>query len=164
LANGKALGPDKILNAILKNLPTQFHSLLYQFFLQCYKQCQIPQSWKTSLTILLYKKEDPIELPNHIPIALANTIYKLFTSTLTSIFSTSRETHQILQSSQEGFEQERSTKRQIQTIIAALEDFEFTNQDTYILYFDFKNAFGSIDHAKLLALMEDLGYPTDAIN
>ena len=27
----------------------------------------------------------------------------------------------------------------------------------------FKNAFGSIDHARLLAIMVDLGYPTDAV-
>jgi hypothetical protein len=35
LANGKALGPDKIPNAILKHLTSQFHDLLYYFFLQC---------------------------------------------------------------------------------------------------------------------------------
>jgi hypothetical protein len=34
----------------------------------------------------------------------------------------------------------------------------------HILYIDFKNAFGSIDHARLLAIMADLGYPQDAIN
>ena len=39
------------------------------------------------LTFLLYKKRNPTLLTNHIPIALANTIYKLYTSTLTSILS-----------------------------------------------------------------------------
>ena len=34
----------------------------------------------------------------------------------------------------------------------------------YLLYIDFKNTFGSIDHARLLAIMADLGYPQDAIN
>jgi hypothetical protein len=33
-----------------------------------------------------------------------------------------------------------------------------------LLYIDFKNAFGSIDHAQLLAIMANLGYPQDAIN
>ena len=58
---------------------------------------------------------------------------------------------------------ERGTSRQLQTIIAALEDAHFTNQDIYILYTDFKNAFGSIDHARLLAIMADLGYPTKEV-
>ena len=72
--------------------------------------------------------------------------------------------HQILHDSQEGFRAERSTARQLQIIIAALEDARFTNQAIYVLYIDFKNAFGSINHARrLLAIMKDLGYPHDAV-
>ena len=109
------------------------------------------------------QKGDPSLLTNHRPIALANTIYKLFTSTLTLILSAYGEKHQILHDSQEGFKAERCTSRQLQLLIAALEDAEFTNQDIYLLYIDFKNAFGSIDHARLLAIMKDLGYPEDAV-
>jgi hypothetical protein len=32
------------------------------------------------------------------------------------------------------------------------------------MYIDFTNALGFIDHAKLLAIMSDLGYPQDGIN
>jgi hypothetical protein len=39
-----------------------------------------------------------------------------------------------------------------------------TQQDIYLLYIDLKNAFGSIDHARLLAIMADLGFPQDTIN
>jgi hypothetical protein len=164
LGNNKAPGPDNIPNSILKNIPDQFHDLLFLLFQQCYKQQQIPTSWKTSLAILLYKKSDPSILTNHRPIALANTIYKFFTSTITAQLANYGEKHQILQNSQEGFRQERCTSRQLQTLIAALEDSRLTQQDIYLLYIDFKNAFGSIDHARLLAIMADLGYPQDAIN
>jgi hypothetical protein len=164
LGNNKAPGPDNIANSIIKNLPQHFHDLLFLMFLQCYKQQQIPTTWKTSLTILLYKKADPTILTNHRPIALANTIYKLFTSTITAQLANYGEKHQILQNSQEGFRQERCTSQQLQTLIAALEDSKFAHQDIYLLYIDFKNAFGSIDHARLLAIMADLGYPQDAIN
>ena len=145
-------------------MPPRFHKLLFLFFKHCYKQKQIPASWKTSLTVLLYKKGNPSLLTNHRPIALANTIYKLYTSTLTSILSAYGERHQILHDSHEGFRAERGISRQLQVLIAALEDARFTNQDIYIIYIDFKNAFGSIDHARLLAIMKDLGYPNDAIH
>lgn len=46
----------------------------------------------------------------------------------------------------------------------ALQDAKFNNQDIYLLYIDFKNAFGSIDHAQLLKIMINLGYPLNAIN
>jgi hypothetical protein len=163
LTIGKIPGPDQIPNIILKQMPPKFHSLLFLFFSHCYKQHKIPASWKTSLTILLYKKGNPTQLTNHIPIALANTIYKLFTSTLTSILSAYGEQHQILHDSQKGFRSERCTSRQFQLLIAALEDARFTNQDIYLLYIDFKNAFSSIDHARLLTIMADLGYPEDAV-
>ena len=144
-------------------MPDSFHRILFLFFTHCYKLKQIPASWKISLTILLYKKGDPSLLSNHRLIALANTIYKLFTSSLTLILSAYGERHQILHHSQEGFRAERCTSRQLQLLIASLEDAQFTNQDIYLLYIDFKNAFGSIDHARLLAIMKDLGYPEDAV-
>ena len=59
LSNNKTPGPDKIPNSILKNMPPRFHKLLFLFFQHCYKQKQIPASWKTSLTVLLYKKGNP---------------------------------------------------------------------------------------------------------
>ena len=118
-------------------MPTNFHRTLFLFFIHCYKQRKIPVSWKISLTILLYKKGDPSQLPNHRPIALANTIYKFFTSTLTSILSAYGEKHQILHDSQEGFCAERCTSRQLQLLIAALEDAQLTTQDIYLLYIDF---------------------------
>jgi hypothetical protein len=149
LGNNKAPRPNNIPNSILKNMPIQFHNLLYLIFHQCYKQQQIPASWKTSLTILLYKKSSPSILTNHRPIALANTIYKFFTSTITAQLANYGEKYQILQNSQEKF-------RQVQTLIVALEESRLTQQDIYLLYIDFKNAFGSIDHTRLLAIMADL--------
>lgn len=48
-------------------------------------------------------------------------------------------------------------------ITSTLEDVKLTNKDIHLTYIDFQNAFGSIDHAILLALREDLGFPLDAI-
>ena len=56
LANNKTPGLDKIPNSILKNMPLNFHHILFLFYGHCYKQKQIPSSWKISPTILLYKK------------------------------------------------------------------------------------------------------------
>ena len=94
---------------------------------------------------------------------LANTIYKFYTSTLTALLTSYGEKHKIIHYSQEGFRPQRNTTWQIQTIITTLEGARLTNNDIYITYIDFRNAFGSIDHTRLLTLMEDLGYPQDAV-
>ena len=132
LSNNKAPGPDKIPNSILKNMPPRFYKLLFLFLKHCYKQKQIPASWKTSLTTLLYKNCNSLQLTNHRPIALANTMYKLYTNTLTSIISAYGERYQILHDRQERFTAERNTSRQIQLLIAVLNDARLTYQDIYI--------------------------------
>jgi hypothetical protein len=145
-------------------MPSWFHDPLFLFFTHCYKQQQILPLWKTSLTILLYKKDDPTKLTNHRPIALASSIYKLFTSTLTTIMSTYGEKYKILHDSQEGFWSKKGTLRQLQLLITGLEDARFTTQNIFLLNINFKNAFGSIDHARLLAIMCDLSYPIDVVS
>lgn len=73
---------------------------------------------------------------------------------LTNILCTYGEQYQILHDSQEEFRADRCTSCQLQTLILALEDARFTNHDIYLLYINFKNAFGFIDHVRLLAIME----------
>ena len=144
-------------------MPLNFHHILFLFYGHCYKYKQIPASWEISLTILLYKKGNQSLLTNHKPIAPGNTIYKFFTSILTSILLAYGEKHQILHDSREGFIAKRCISSQFQLLIAALEDAQFTYKDIYLLYIDFKNTFGSIDYTQLLAIMNDLGNPKDAI-
>ena len=136
--------------------------MLSLFFTHCYKQ-KNPNIMENKSNYTSIQKGDPSLLTNHKPIALANTIYKLFTSMLTLILSAYGEKYQILHDNQEGFRAERSTSRQLQLFIAALEDARFINQNIYLLYIDFKNTFGSLDHARLLAIIKDLGYLIDAV-
>ena len=163
LTKCKASGPDNISNDIIKTLPPQCQDLMFLFFHHCYKQREIPTYWKYSKIILLHKKENPTHLTNYRPIALANIIYKLYTITITTLLTSYGEQHRLLHFSHEGFRLQRNTSRQIQMIIATLEDVRFTNKDIYLTYIDFRNAYSSIDHARLLALMEDLGYPLDVV-
>ena len=102
-------------------------------------------------------------MANYKPIALANTIYKLYNSTLTTFLTSYGKQHRLLYFSQKWFRPQRNMTRQIQTIIVALEDAKLITKDIYLTYIDFKNAFVFIDHTRLLILMEDLGYPLDAV-
>ena len=110
LTKGKAPGPNNIPNDIIKTLLTPCQDLLFLFFNHCYKQRAIPHYWKHSKILLLHKKEDPTHLFNYRPIALANIIYKLCTSTLIVLLTNY------------GITPQRNTTRHIQTIITTLED------------------------------------------
>jgi hypothetical protein len=83
----KPLEADSVPNDFLKALLGNFHDMMYLFFLLSYLQKAIRRERKHSITIL-HKNDNFIIVTNYIFIALACTIYKRFTNTLTSILVT----------------------------------------------------------------------------
>lgn len=108
--------PNNIPNEILKSLAQTFHTMLFHFFQQCYTHKKKPNTWKHIKTIMLHKRIDPMLQPSYRSIALTCTIFKLYTSTLTTLSSTFGETHKNFHQSQEGFRVQRNTYHHIQTI------------------------------------------------
>jgi hypothetical protein len=94
MPNNKAPGPDGIPAEILKAMPPIFHTTLTLLFQCMAKEGYTPESWMTSQTCLIHKKADPTILDNYRPIALAPTIYKLWTSIITDIASNFAENTQ----------------------------------------------------------------------
>ena len=122
-----------------------------------------PKAWRESQTVLLHKKGSQHDLRNWRPIALANTLYKLWTGVIAECLYKYAEHFNILSSAQEGFRKHKSTIRQLQNVMNIMPDAKLSQQDLYLLYVDFSSAFNTIDHDKLLCIMHDLGFPEDAI-
>ena len=53
---------------------------------------------------------------------------------------------------------------QLENVIMALEDANLFHKDVYALIVDFTSAFNTTDHDRMLWIMYDLGFPTDAID
>ena len=70
LPNNKAAGPDGVPNEILKIMPEAFHDAMHALLIHVGGSGKTPTSWKTSNTILLYKKGDPLTVKNYRPVAL----------------------------------------------------------------------------------------------
>ena len=164
LGNDKAPGPDEIPNEVLKNLPPSMKETIHRLFILMWMTGTTPDIWKQSNTTLLHKKNSELLLDNYRPIALANTMYKLWTGLIQKGLSIYAENYDILSSSQEGFREDRNTMRQLHNLMNVLSDAKLCGQNLYMLYIDFSSAFNTIDHDKLLQIMYDLGFPTDAVN
>ena len=113
--------------------------------------------------MLLHKRASEHDLGNWRPIALANTLYKLWTGVIAEGLYKYAEHFTILSSAQEGFRKQKNTIWQLQNVMNIMSDAKFSQQDLYLLYVDFSSAFNTIDHDKLLCIMHDLGFPEDAI-
>jgi len=75
----KTPGPDDIPNEVFLLLPDEAITAIHDLFKHMWRNHYTPDQWKESVTILLYKKNSKLELGNYRPIALANTLYKLWT-------------------------------------------------------------------------------------
>jgi len=69
----------------------------------------------------------------------------------------------VLSLNQWGFRPKRGTMQPLELLVSALEDAALFGQDLYLLMVDFSAAFDTIDHDKMLMIMYDLGFATDAI-
>nr|CDJ94758.1 RNA-directed DNA polymerase (reverse transcriptase) domain containing protein [Haemonchus contortus] len=74
-----APGPDRIRPEHLNSIPPVIIKTLARLFTRYLSECQVPTSWKTSKTVLLYKKGDPNDIGDCRSICLLSVFYKLFT-------------------------------------------------------------------------------------
>ena len=96
LPNKKCAGPDGIANELLKHLPEEAHQAIHRLFTLMWMTGHTPTSWKEACTILLHKKGSGTDLCNWRPIALANTLYKLWTGMVTQCLAKHAEHFDIL--------------------------------------------------------------------
>jgi hypothetical protein len=119
-----------------------------------------PKDWKVSDTVLIDKHKGPeTDLNSHRPVGLVNTLYKLWTRMITNALYNYAECNSILSYAQAKRLHSSNTKRN-----HGSEDAKLFKQDIYALIVDSTSAFNTTDHEKLLWIMYDLGFPTDAID
>jgi hypothetical protein len=58
-----------------------------------------------------------------------------------------------------GFRAHRNTIHQLETHTMILEDARLMSQDIFLVMVDLKEAFDTIDHTRMLKVVQDLGYP-----
>lgn len=164
LKHGKTPGPDGVVNELLQVLPQAGKSAIHNVMKLMWATGLTPETWKESSTLLLFKnKGTPLELKYYRRIGLELTTYKLWTKLVTYSMVHYAETQKMLSGSQAGFRNKRTTTEQIEMMVSVLEDAYLTKQDIYLLQADLTEAFDTISHDKLLMILYDLGFPTDAI-
>ncbi|KAK6726974.1 hypothetical protein RB195_004961 [Necator americanus] len=68
--NRAAPGPERIRPEHLKNFPPALINTLARLFTRYLSECKVPTQWRTSKTVLLYKKGDP-----HASVTIAQSAY-----------------------------------------------------------------------------------------
>ena len=132
-------------------------SVLATIFNICLKYEKIPEVWKTSTTVLIYKKGDPHDAANWRPIAIMRTIYKLYSGVLAKRVTTWIETNDVLAPAQKGFLPYDGVFEHNYILRRKLDKARTGSGEFIATWIDFSNAFGSVPHEAIFAGLRNSG-------
>jgi hypothetical protein len=121
------------------------------------KKEELPQQWKESIRVPIYKKGDKTNCSNYQDISLLSTSYNIASNILHS--GLSPYINQITGDHQYGFQHNRSTTDQIFCSHQILEKKLEYNETVHQLFIDFKKACDSVRREVFYNILIELGYP-----
>ena len=151
-----APGPDRIRYKSWKLIDPN-REVITGILNTCRANGKIPPSWKISTTILIHKGEDPLVLDNWRPIALQNTLYKIYAAIVARRVSTWAVEKEIISPAQKGFLPKEGCLEHNHLMSSVLQDSRRRKRPAYISWLDLKDAYGSVPHAVLFHIMELAG-------
>ncbi|XP_067143302.1 uncharacterized protein [Centruroides vittatus] len=164
LRKGKntAPGPDKVRYLHWQRVDPQ-GKILASIFNAVRRTDHIPLSWRTSSTILAFKKGNADEIRNWRPICLINTICKLYTACLADHLLLWCSANNRLSKAQKGFLHFERCLDHNFLFQSAIQDARRKRRNCYVAWLDIANAFGSIPHSVIWESLKWHGLHPDAI-
>ncbi|EYC39481.1 hypothetical protein Y032_0654g1186 [Ancylostoma ceylanicum] len=154
-------GPDRIRPEHLKSLPTAIVNTLARLFTRYLSECKVPNQWKTSRTVLLYKKGDPQDIGNYRPICLLSAVYKLFTRVILNRIERTLGEGQPCE--QAGFRKGFSTIDHIHTVTRLIEVSREYKMPLCLTFIDLRKAFDTVETGAVLEALGNQGVTTQYI-
>ncbi|XP_039309676.1 uncharacterized protein LOC120358702 [Solenopsis invicta] len=156
--NNSAPGPDGIAYKDLRARDPGAR-LLTAVFNACLRLEVVPASWKTSSTLLIHKKDDPNVLENWRPLALGDTVPKLFAALLADRLTDWSVDHGRLSPAQKGFLRDEGCYEHNFVLQEILTDARRTRRQAVVAWLDLSNAFGSVPHAVIRRALAGAAVP-----
>ena len=150
----KSPGPDTILPRVLYECRFELVNPLYVLFRACCEQSKFPSEWKKANVIPIYKKG---KKNNYRPISLTSTVCKLYESIIRDQILYFFTVNDKISSSQFGFLSGKSCALQLLYVVNEWIKILDVNIGVGIFYSDFRKAFDSVSHIKLLFKLENMG-------
>ena len=152
---GTAPGPDHISADLLRAGGHRLHGILAAHMTSYLQKERIPDQWRTSRTVLLYKKGNREDIRNYRPICLLSVLYKLFTKIILARIS--RTLDEAQPQEQAGFRKGFSCMDHIQTVSRVIEVCREYHLPLVLTFVDYEKAFDSIETNAILSALVDQG-------
>ena len=160
----KSQGPDQLHPRILKELSKQLAYPLKKLFDKSMKEGKLPKKWKLAEVKPIFKKGSRADAGNYRPVSLTSIICKLFEGFVRDALFKHLLNNNLLSNNQFGFCPGRSCS--LQLLVTLQKWFEFLDSNTSMdaVYMDFRKAFDSVPHERLICKLRGYGIRDNMLN
>ncbi|OWY94612.1 hypothetical protein PHMEG_00035606, partial [Phytophthora megakarya] len=162
-AKDSSPGHDGISYAIYRRFAPQLVPLLHTAFQFCWLHRRVPALWKVGIVRLIHKKGDTMQPANWRPICLQPTIYKLYSGLLARRLSRWLERNERLPMAQKGFRAFNGCHEHNFTATTLLDQTRRLHRRLYQVWYDLRNAFGSMPQQLMWRALHHLGVESNFI-
>uniref|UniRef100_H3GYD4 Reverse transcriptase domain-containing protein n=1 Tax=Phytophthora ramorum TaxID=164328 RepID=H3GYD4_PHYRM len=156
-------GHDGVGYDVYKKFAAQLVPLLHAAFQLCWRHRRVPALWKVGFVRLIHKKGDPGDPENWRPICLQTAIYKLYSGLLATRLSRFLENNNLLPMAQKGFRAFNGCHEHNFVATTLLDQTRRLHRRLYEVWYDLRNAFGSVNQDMLWYVLRLLGVEPDFI-
>ncbi|KAJ4429626.1 hypothetical protein ANN_21827 [Periplaneta americana] len=153
----KSPGIDKIPAELIQEGGSALYSEIYKFVLAIWEKEIVPEQWKESIIVPIFKKGDKTNCGNFRGISLLLTSYKILSNIL--LRRLTPYVDEIIGDHQCGFRRNRSTIDQIFCIRQIMEKKWKYKGTVHQLFIDFKKAYDSVKREVLYDILIEFGIP-----
>ena len=160
----KSPGPDNVHPRILKEAAEVLAYPLKLLFDSTIKAGKIPTKWKTAEVRPIFKKGAKSDPGNYRPVSLTSVICKVFETFIRDTLCSHLINNDLLSTDQFGFCKGRSCVTQL---LSTLYDwFAFLDQNIPVdaIYLDFRKAFDTVPHKRLLSKLSGYGVKSNLLS
>ena len=160
----KSPGPDKVHPKVIKELADELARPLKLLFNKTLSEGKIPESWKIANVRPIFKKGNKSSPGNYRPVSLTSILCKVFESFIRDALNNHLVKNNLLSQNQFGFSKGRSCTSQLLVTINEWMSYIDDKIPVDAAYLDFRKAFDSVPHKRLLTKLHGYGIRGNVLN
>ena len=153
----KTPGSDKLHPRVLKELSKSLSKPLTYLFNKSIIDGKLPTDWKSANVSAIFKKGEKSDANNYRPVSLTSIICKVLESIIRDIMQDFLENLCLYSPCQHGFRKNRSCTSQLLEVVEDFTSYLDNNETFDVIYLDFRKAFDSVPHKRLLNKLKSYG-------
>ena len=150
-------GPDQIPSRVLRELAVPLSRPVCSLFRKSLEEGELPHEWKQGSIVPIFKSGSRQDPSNYRPVSLTSVLSKVLERIVRDrVMEHLTETGQ-LNDAQHGFLPKRSCATQLLSSLGEWTQLMENKDAVDVAYLDFRKAFDSVPHQRLIKKLHDLG-------